>query len=402
MSSELAETQDNTAIAAQAVQAMPADMAILKLENETIQSLAAARPRNHKQILADIKEQLEAYPSFAEAAIYAKPVGRENDKCGACGVELFRKQGRPQTSCFKCKSTNIVRGEMKFARGLSVRAAEAIAEAYGYCRIRSDVSPIDDDTVKIEATFTDYQKGRIWQDAGIVSKWYKRRDGRMEKIPDDRFYNVTVKAEMSRRVREVITRSVPPGLRSELYGIAETRMKAVLSPEVVDTIIAKYATKKVTLEMIEEHIGRTKAAGWREQDRLHLLSIWNAIEEGETTIAEAFEAKPNDAQKPQDASPAESKPEPGATMDDLAKPQEQPKEKPTKENAPPPKAKDPKPADDGLGDLREGEYGEAIAGSDTVAQVSDLKLGIDADDVMSDAAKARVRELADKRIEALG
>lgn len=271
-----------------AVKSLPADMAIMRMENENIMSLAAARPRDHAKIKNEIVAQLEAYPSFAAAAIYSKPVGRENDKCTQCGSELYRKNGQRAERCFKCGSTDIEEGKMKYARNLSVRAAEAIAEAYGYNRVRCDVIPVDNDTVKVEATFTDYQKGRIWQAAAMVSKFFRKRNGQMERIPDDRFYNVVVKAEQSRCIREAITRSVPPGLRSELFDMAEKRLATLLDDPTVNKILAKFATRGVTLEQIEKRIGRTRAMGWTEQDRLDLLGVWNALEDGETTVAEAF------------------------------------------------------------------------------------------------------------------
>jgi hypothetical protein len=258
---------------AQAAAALPPDLAILKLENETIQSLSAARPRDHHTIRQEIVAQLEAYPSFARSAIYNKPVGRDES------------------------------GQMKFARGLSVRAAEAIAEAYGFCRIRTDVTPIDENSVKVEASFTDYQKGRIWQDGGIVSKFYKDRHGRMARIPDDRFYNVVVKAEVSRRVREVILRSVPPGLRSDLMELAERQIDELLDDATIDKIISKFASKRITLEQLEARIGRTRKSGWTKDDRRDLLGLWNAIEDGETTVAEAFsdEQSPPQPQTPRPA-----------------------------------------------------------------------------------------------------
>lgn len=249
-------TVENQALAASK---LPAELAILKLENDTIQSLAAARPRNHLTIKKDIMEQLEAYPAFAQSAIYAKPVGKD-----------------PAT------------GKQKIARGLSIRAAEALAEAYGFCRIRSDVTIIDDSTVKVEATFTDYQKGRIWQDAGIVSKYYRDRNGKMVRIPDDRFFGVTVKAEASRRIREVIIRSVPPGLRAELQALAEAKLAKVLSGDGIQKIVSAFGKHGVPLQQLEDFVGRSIAAGWTEDDRLNLLGIYQAIEQGETTVAEAF------------------------------------------------------------------------------------------------------------------
>lgn len=242
----------------QAVASLPSDLAIMRLENENIMSLAAARPRDHKKIREDLLAQIDAYPSFARDVIYSKPVGKD-------------QQGR-----------------MQYARGLSVRAAEAIAEAYGFCRVRCEVSPLDETTVKVEATFTDYQRGRIWQDAGILSKFYRARGGQMVRHPEDRFYSLVVKAEASRRIREVILRSVPPGLRSELMELAERKIDELLDDSTIQKIVGKFASKAITLEQLETHIGRSLKAGWTKEDRRDLLGLWNAIDSGETTVAEAF------------------------------------------------------------------------------------------------------------------
>ena len=101
------------------------NVTLMKLENETIASLAAAHPRNHQSIKQEILEQMEAYPSFAESMVYSVPVGKDYET-----------------------------GQMKYARGLSIRAAEALAEAYGFNRVRCEVEEIDDDKVKVTATFT--------------------------------------------------------------------------------------------------------------------------------------------------------------------------------------------------------------------------------------------------------
>lgn len=242
----------------QALGALPEDAVLLKLENENIQSLAQAKPRDYQSIKEDLVAQLKAYPSFARTVIYTKPVGRD------------------------------AQGKMQYARGLSIRAAEAIAEAYKYNRVSSTVTPLDEDTVRVEARFVDYQQGRIWQDSGVVSRWYRSKNGKMVRHPEDRFWNVVVKAEVSRRVREVILRSVPPGLRAELMEQAERVIDDLLDDSTVEKIIAHFASKGVTLEQLEQHLGRTRRAGWTKEDRRTLLLLWSAIETGETTVEEAF------------------------------------------------------------------------------------------------------------------
>jgi hypothetical protein len=229
----------------------------MKMENEQIMTLAAVRPRDQAKILRELKDQLEIYPSFAAAAIYSKPCGKDEN------------------------------GQMKIARGLSVRAAESIREAYGFNRVSTFCDPLDDDTVRIGATFVDYQKGSVWQSTGILSKTYKSRKGDIYRHPDDRFYNVVVQAALSRHVREVILRSVPAGLKSELFDAADRLSMAKLDPKVVEKTISAFATKQVTVAMLEEFIGVSRS-NWSNEHRKTLLEIYTAIDEGETTVAEAF------------------------------------------------------------------------------------------------------------------
>jgi hypothetical protein len=249
-------------------QLQSSDVSLMKLENETIATLAAANPRDHESIKEEMRQQMESYPTFAESLIYSVPVGKDYN------------------------------GQMKYARGLSIRAAEAVAEAYGYNRVRCEVDPIDDETVKVTATFTDLQRGRVWQDVGLVSKFYKSRNGKMQKHNDERFYGLVVKAEMSKRVREVILRCVSSGLRSELQSMAERYMAKMLSGDGVSKIVDSFNRIGVDVQTLENYIGRPVGAGWTEDDRVTLLSIYNAIKDGQVTVALAFSEKQSDAPTP--------------------------------------------------------------------------------------------------------
>lgn len=231
---------------------------LIKVENDMISAMAVMRPRNNAAVLAELTEQIQTYPSFAESVVYSKPVGKGPD-------------GRPA-----------------YARGLSIRAAEAIAAAWGYNRISQTVEPIDDDTVKVTAQFLDIQTGRVWTDSGIVSKFYKKSGGGMARHSDDRFYSVVVKAEMSRRIREAIIRCVPPGLRSELQLIAEKAVAKLLTNEAVERIVGSFGALGVQLVQIEKLLGKQIHKGWTVDDRTTLLQVYNAIKDGETTVAEVF------------------------------------------------------------------------------------------------------------------
>ena len=250
---------------------MRPELAQMRMENETIMAECKMHPRDFESIKRDLLAQLKAFPDLATEAIYEKPVGKDQNT-----------------------------GEQKYVRGLSIRAAETLAESYGYNRIRSSVDDIGDgEKVKIEATFTDFQKGRIWQDAGILGKTYKDRYGKVQRINDDRFYNVVVKAEVSKRVREVITRSVNAGLKAWFEAECEKISCGLLDDKTITKIVDQYATKNVTVEMLESLVGRARSMGWTQTDRQRLLSIWNAIKDGETTVAEVFADKPATALPPE-------------------------------------------------------------------------------------------------------
>lgn len=291
-------------VAAESLAELPPGLAMMKLENDNIQALAMARPRNFDAIKANVAAQMKAFPQIAETAIYSKPVGKVLEITCRCGHKFevaHRKgggrgddRGQKAEECPKCLGTERAATSLpkqRFARNLSIRAAELLAEAYGYNRVRIDVTPVDEDTVKVEATFTDYQGGRIWQDGGIVSKWTTNRWGKTERIPDDRFYNLVVKAEGSRRCREVITRSINAGLKAWFWAEVDKTLAATLTPEAVNKIIAGFARKKVSKQMIEDLLGRS-ADAWTEDDRMLLKGIWQAIEDGETTVDEAFSIEP--------------------------------------------------------------------------------------------------------------
>ena len=312
--------------AVEAISDIPRDLVVVRLENESIMAACAQRPRDMAQIKLDLQEQFELFPESAETSIYSKPVGKGED------------------------------GRMKFAEGLSIRAAETLAEVYGYNRVRCDVSPLDDDHVRVEATFTDFQRGRIWQDAGIVSRVYKTRGGDERRTPTDRFYNVTVRAEGSKRVREVILRCINASLKAWYFNACKKTMSELLTDERLESIVAYFDGIGCKLADLEKIVGRPKAMGWLVADRARLHGIANAIKENETTLAEVLdEATPSgdstetsevDAALSGDVAPREVAPE----AEKASKAKAQPKAKPKSKAKPAAKKPDDAPTQESPGD----------------------------------------------------
>lgn len=290
-----AEVMEQNA-SANAIANLPPSLAILKLDNDNISSIAAARPRDMEQIKREVEITLKAFPELADEAIYQKPVGKVFDcRCLDCKSKfeqaLARNQDGPQQQrCPRCDSKNteqIGPVRQKFVRGLSIRSAEALAEAYGHNRVRADVVEIqgDDTRVKIEATFVDYQRGRIWQDSGFVSRFGKARGGGSYRIDDDRFYNLVVPAAKSKLIREVILRSVHPGLKAWFEGRCEVIGETLLDAEAVAKVCRAYQDEfEISIEDLETLIGKTRAQGWQNNDWKTLKGLITSLRTSEISV----------------------------------------------------------------------------------------------------------------------
>ena len=249
-------------------QNMPREFALIKIENDSIMSAAQAKPRDYKAVLHDIESQVKTFKSFAQEAMYDKPVGTDRD------------------------------GKKRFATGLSIRAAEAMAVSMGNNKIRCDVIQVDNDTVKVEASFTDFCTGRVWTDARLVSKFYKTYKGGTQRHPDDRFYDLVVGAAKSKVIREVILRCVPPGLKSSLMECVQAEISNYLDDSTMVRLITQFSNKGVSGEMLEDLIGK-KAGDFNKDDRMRLVGVWNSINEGESTVTEVFSNSGDDAENVQ-------------------------------------------------------------------------------------------------------
>lgn len=332
----------------------------MRMENETIMAECRVRPRDMAAIRKELQEQLQTFPELAEEAIYNKPVGRGDD------------------------------GVMKYATNLSIRAAEVLREVYGFNRVRSDVTPMNDDktTVKIDATFTDFQKGCIWQAGDLVSAYYKAKGGGMRRIPEDRFLAVVVKAAVSKCVREVILRSVNAAIKAWFFNECQKVLAQTLDDDKVDAIVKAFASLKVRLEQLEALLGgRPRKMGWTEHDRQNLLGVWNAIKDGETTVAQVF----GQQEQPQNTPPNT---EGGATMEDLVNPPLAA----TEENAAD-KVTDASPSDDGLptSDQEEERLLRNINMATGINKVRDIAKTFDSNSHLSEDARQRLEARAKER-----
>ncbi len=338
MSNELTPTNKATPEAAQiqAMEGMSTDVALLRMENDQIFALAKAQPRDPVVVIKQLFELIEAYPAAAAGAVYSKPVGKVQEvTCGHCGIRYQVPKVDNNTACIACdsKEKSGVRAVQKFAEGLSIRAAETIRSVYGYTRLATKTEVIEDDKVRVSGTVVDYASGNITSDERIVSPWYKAYDGKMTKTPEDRFLNVVVKSEKSKLRRDIILDNTPGIVKAAFRDMCEAKNGLLVMPQEIDQkILPAFSGFGLSQQHLEKIIGKRRADGWTEEERLQLRRILVGLKQEEFTVRELLDGMDGEKQK---SSPV---PQAGASINDLAgKPEngKQPAAKTTEAAKPP-------------------------------------------------------------------
>ena len=265
------------------------NLAILRMENETIMSAAQMRPRDSLLIVQQLTALIEAYPAAAEEAVYSRPVGSVQEvTCSKCQVKYESSWVTADTTCPACESPakrdqHKQVKKTKFAEGLSIRAAESIRSIFGFTRLAVTNEMLPNGSIKITGTLVDYSAGNLTSDERIVSPYYKSKDGAMVRHPEDRFLNVVVKAEKSKLKRDIILDSVPGIIKALFRDECEKKMLALVSPELIEQkVIPAFAEFGITLQPLAALLGRKLKMGWKEEDRLQLRKILAGLKNGET------------------------------------------------------------------------------------------------------------------------
>lgn len=279
-----------------AAERMPADLMLLKMENEQIFSVARMRPRDPVAIVKQLQSLLDAYPAAADEAIYSKPVGTVMSITCACGLVyeagikwVSRRPVAEQEPCVACGKWNpqSERAVKKFAEGLSVRAAESIRSVFGYTRLSTQTEEMTDGKVKLTGTMVDYAAGNLTSDQRIISPYYRARSGEIKRTPEDRFLDVVVKAEKAKLRRDIILDSVPNIIKAMFRDACEQKLMGLIAPEIIEQkILPVFAQYGIGAEELDKIIGQPRALGWREEHRLAARKIASALKNNETTAGE--------------------------------------------------------------------------------------------------------------------
>lgn len=254
-------------VPAEVMEKLEAGSTLVRLENDVQMGIALKKPRDERKILEGAMTELDIYPNCAAEALYNKPVGKDDT------------------------------GIMKYAEGLSIRAAESLGNRWGNNAFGCQTISENDTATMIAAVFLDYERNNRRVIEKRVSKFYKTREGQVRAYTPDR-YDIVLAANQSKALREAILRSLPAGLK-EAY---MTKAKSVLSKGKVEDrrkrMIAAFKVFKVTTEMIAE-LGGKAVVELTHDDLDELQGAYNALKDGEVTLQELFpnrqfeQAKPN-------------------------------------------------------------------------------------------------------------
>jgi hypothetical protein len=403
MSTDITQQPGMDISQAQAIAALPPDMMLLKMENESIMSVARATPRDPMKIVGQLQQLIDAYPAAADDAIYQKPVGTVMEITCECGIKyeanikwVQRKPVAEQEPCPECgewkpKNQKPIK---KYAEGLSARAAESIRSIFGYTRLATTTEILADGNAKLTGTLVDYAAGNITTDERIVSRCYRSRDGKMVSIAEDRFLNLTVKSELSKLRRDVILLSTPNIVKACFQDACEAKIRGLISDEVIEQkIIPAFEAVGISAADLDKIIGKPHALGWKEEDRVRCRKILTALKNEETNVRDLL-----DGIKEQSPQPQQKKD--GATMDDLTKPTVQhpsPPDAPLKSQDDPHTSLPPSPDPSADADTID-EFRDQVDQADTIQAVQKLIVDYTAA-VSCDAAREKVKLQGEVRIQ---
>ncbi len=241
---------------------------LIKLENDTQMSIAIQRPRDEARILQSALKELELYPSMAEEAIYNKPVGKDD------------------------------KGKQKIAEGLSIRAAESLANRWNNSSYGGSLIGEDEESGTVAAVFLDYETNTRHVIQKRVSKFYKQsgQSGKIVQYTPDRFDTVA-SANISKVLREVILRSLPAGLKKEYENKAKMLLRGDKLQNRRAAILARFTELQITQEQLEGY-KKKSLKEWKHDDITELLGLYNAIKDGEVNAEEVFKLTESKQQEP--------------------------------------------------------------------------------------------------------
>lgn len=266
------------------VDLMEQGVTVMRAENENLQAMAIQRPRDVAKLAKSAIEELRAFPQFAAKMYYSIPY---KDRSSGQEKEVF-------------------------VEGPSIKAANALARAWGNNTSGFRVVGTDEERVLIQGIFLDQETGMRRTSEISVSRKARKRDGSYYLLPPDRL-NMAIQAGGSKAVRNAILNALPIGLVESYFQDAKRLAARGGKVEVVENketdnanIVAEIKKSLESLEKrgveraeVEAYLSRNPQFETEEQVSAHLVGLLTAIEDGAITVEAAFSVSDTPIAEPQ-------------------------------------------------------------------------------------------------------
>lgn len=279
-----ATISDGAAHAGTPVELVSQGHAVIRIENETLAQVALQRPRDEAKVLTAAIKELDLVPEEAARAYY----------------EIPYRDTAPG-------------GEQRMVKvsGPSIRAATALARRWGNCSATARILSEDAEGVDLEGVFIDYETSVRFTRPQRVSKWMRTRRGMLQL--DGKRLEAAIAAGGSKAMRNAILTGLPAYLVSSYdkraREIAGGKAEAPLDARTRDAILRAFSEFDVEAVRLEGYLSKP-VSQWTGSDRASLVGLYNALKDGQTTVADVFGVG--------DAAAAGEEPTPAAPTDLLA------------------------------------------------------------------------------------
>jgi hypothetical protein len=153
---------------------------LVKVENDTMQSLAVARPRDLVSIRKNVESELEVFPEIAETAWYSIP--------------------------YKDKKNN----RTVYVEGPSVHTARRLAQAWGNLTVDCRIVELTNDSCVVQGVAIDMQTNYRYNAPPLRVSRFTRQYGKFVQLDDDR-WNLKIASAMAKALRNALFGVVPEG-----------------------------------------------------------------------------------------------------------------------------------------------------------------------------------------------
>lgn len=202
-------------------------------------------------------------------------------------VEMFATSDiETAESCFYRLERQGKDGQKSIIEGPSIRLAEIIASSWGNLRIAAMLIADDGKFITVQGACHDLETNV----SQVVPIQRKVTTSKGYRFSDD-MVNVTTNAASAIARRNAILAVVPPAIFKPVY----KRIKDKAIGNVANNLeqrranmLKTYALVGVTKEMLCKHINVENVEDMTAEHVVNLLSLWNSLRDGQTTIEETF------------------------------------------------------------------------------------------------------------------